>query len=61
MKLTRQQIEKLHQVYNHFHEINEFTVTVDDNDMVSVSFDMKDIPNKVKISKSKEFIPQVYK
>ncbi|NBR23101.1 MAG: hypothetical protein EBU08_04795 [Micrococcales bacterium] len=62
MTLTRQQIEKLIFVYNHFHEIQEFSVTVDENDGVSVQFNLNSIPIKYTEDESgKKFIPQVYK
>ena len=60
--LTRQQIEKLLAVYNHFHEIQEFSVQVDDNDAVSVQFNLNSIPIKYTADEgSRQFIPQVYK
>lgn len=63
MTLTRNQIEKLHQIYKHFHEIKEFTITVESDDMINVRFDISDIPPEVKSKgkQKKDFIPEVFK
>ena len=50
MKLSRDQIEKFLDVYNHFHEIEHFTVDINDDGKVIISFDLTD----VKLSESKE-------
>ena len=50
MKLSRDQIEKFLDVYNHFHEIEHFTVDINDDGKVMISFDLTD----VKLSESKE-------
>ena len=50
MKLSRDQIEKFLDVYNHFHEIEHFTVDINEDGKVLISFDLTD----VKLSESKE-------
>ena len=50
MKLSREQIEKFLDVYNHFHEIEHFTVDINEDGKVLISFDLTD----VKLSESKE-------
>jgi hypothetical protein len=62
--LRREQIEKLIDIYNHFHEIQSFTISLEeDSDMINVSFDMNDIkPEHVPINKfDKPFKTQVFK
>ncbi len=62
--LTRDQIEKLIQTYNHFHEIRSFTISLEeDTDMVSISFSLSDVVKEHKgVDKfDKPFKPQVYK
>ena len=62
--LKRDQIEKLIEIYNHFHEIQSFSISLEeDTDMISVSFDINDIkPEYVPKDKfDKPFKPQVYK
>ena len=62
--LKRDQIEKLIEIYNHFHEIQSFTISLEeDTDMISVSFDINDIkPEHVPKDKfDKPLKPQVYK
>ena len=49
--LSRTQIEKLIQIYEHFHEIPTFTISLEsDSDMINVAFDMASIPEKQKAS-----------
>jgi len=43
MKLSRKQIEKFVEVYEHFHEIEHFTVDVQNDDQVIVSFNLSDV------------------
>jgi hypothetical protein len=62
--LTRDQIEKLIDVYNHFHEIQTFTIFLeDDSDMISINFNLNDIisDHKPKDKFDKTFKPVVYK
>lgn len=62
--LRREQIEKLIDIYNHFHEIQTFTISLDDeSDMVSINFDLNDVkPEYIASDKfDKPFKPQVYK
>jgi hypothetical protein len=62
--LRREQIEKLIEVYNHFHEIQSFTIALeDDSNMINISFDMNDVKAEyISASKfDKPFKPQVYK
>ena len=64
MTLSRQQIEKLYQIYRHFSEIKDFSITVEDNDTISVRFDLANIPTEVHSKKDKfdkDFIPEVFK
>jgi len=64
IKLRRDQIEKLIDIYNHFHEIQSFTISLEeDSDMVSINFDLNDVMSD-HISKDKfdkPFKPMVYK
>lgn len=42
--LKREQIEKLIDIYNHFHEIQSFTIALEeDSDMITVSFNINDV------------------
>ncbi len=62
--LRRDQIERLIEIYNHFHEIQTFTISLeDDSDMVSINFDLNDVkPEHVPENKfDKPFKKQVYK
>ena len=62
--LKREQVEKLIDIYNHFHEIQSFTISLeDDSDMITVSFDINDVKAEHKSSDKfdKSFKPEVYK
>ena len=62
--LRRDQIEKLIDIYNHFHEIQTFTISLDDNsDMISINFDINDVKADYKPSEKfdKPFKPMVFK
>lgn len=62
--LRRDQIEKLIDIYNHFHEIQTFTISLeDDSDMISINFDINDVKPEYtpKDKFDKPFKPQVYK
>jgi len=62
--LKREQIEKLIDIYNHFHEIQTFTISLEeDSDMVSINFNLNDVkPEYNSIGESnKPFKPMVYK
>jgi hypothetical protein len=64
VKLKRDQVEKLIDIYNHFHEIQSFTITLEeDSDMISINFDINDVkPDYVAKEKfDKPFKPMVYK
>jgi hypothetical protein len=64
IKLKREQIEKLIDIYNHFHEIQSFTISLEeDSDMISINFDINDVkPDYVAKEKfDKPFKPMVYK
>lgn len=64
IQLTRDQIEKLIEVYNHFHEIQTFTISLEeDSDMINVGFNLNDISssNKSKNKFDKSFKPIAYK
>jgi hypothetical protein len=64
IKLRREQIEKLIDIYNHFHEIQSFTISLEeDSDMISINFDINDVkPEYVAKDKfDKTFKPMVYK
>ncbi len=44
IELKREQIEKLIDIYNHFHEIQSFTIALEeDSDMITVSFNINDV------------------
>lgn len=62
--LKRDQIEKLIDIYNHFHEIQTFTISLEeDSDMVSINFDLNDVKPALqpKDKFDKPFKPMVYK
>ena len=62
--LKREQIEKLIDIYNHFHEIQTFTISLEENtDMVSINFNLNDVKpqNTSKDKFDKPFKPMVYK
>jgi hypothetical protein len=62
--LKRDQIEKLIDIYNHFSEIQTFTISLEeDSDMVSINFNLNDVsPEHVAKNKfDKPFKPMVYK
>lgn len=62
--LTRKQIEKLVEIYSHFHEIETFTISLEeDSDMVSVNFSLCDVKSELKSQGKfdKPFKPAVYK
>lgn len=62
--LRRDQIEKLIDIYNHFHEIQSFNISLEeDSEMVSISFDMNDVKPeyKEKDKFDKPFKPMVFK
>ena len=64
IQLRRDQIEKLIDIYNHFHEIQSFTIALEeDSDMVSISFNLNDVtPEHIAKNKfDKPFKPMVYK
>jgi hypothetical protein len=64
IKLKREQIEKLIDIYNHFQEIQSFTISLEeDSDMISINFDINDVkPDYVAKEKfDKPFKPMVYK
>ena len=62
--LKREQIEKLIDIYNHFDEIQTFTISLEeDSDMVSINFNLNDVkPDYDPKNKfDKPFKPVVYK
>lgn len=62
--LRRDQIEKLIDIYNHFHDIQSFTISLEDNsDMITVSFDINDVKPEYQPTDKfdKPFKPRVYK
>jgi len=62
--LRRDQIEKLVDIYNHFHEIETFTISLEeDSDMVSINFNLNDVsPEHIAKNKfDKPFKPTVFK
>lgn len=64
IQLKREQIEKLIDIYNHFHEIQSFTIELEeDTDMVSISFNLNDVePEYVAAGQfDKPFKKQVFK
>jgi hypothetical protein len=64
IRLRRDQIEKLIDIYNHFHEIQSFSISLEeDSDMITVSFDINDVkPERTSRDKfDKPFKPQVYR
>lgn len=64
IKLKREQIEKLIDIYNHFHEIQTFTISLEeDSDMVSINFDLNDVKHQhnSKHKFDKSFKPMVYR
>lgn len=64
IKLRRDQIEKLIDIYNHFQEIQSFTISLEeDSDMVSINFDLADVISEhaAKNKFDKPFKPVVYK
>lgn len=62
--LKREHIEKLIDIYNHFHEIQTFTISLEeDTDMVSINFNLNDVKSEY-VSKDKfdkPFKQMVYK
>jgi hypothetical protein len=64
IQLRRDQIEKIIDIYNHFSEIQTFTISLEeDSDMVSINFNLNDVsPEHVAKNKfDKPFKPVVYK
>ena len=55
ISLTREQISKLNLVYEYFKDFNSFTVTLEENGKVLVSFDISDIKHK----QDKHFIQKI--
>ncbi len=55
LTLTREQIGKLISIYEHFKEIDTFTVQLEHNGMVSISFDIAEI----KPREDNRFIPKI--
>ena len=53
--LTREQIGKLISIYDHFKDIQTFTVKLEEDGKVSVSFDILEINPK----EDKTFIPKI--
>jgi hypothetical protein len=63
IQLRRDQVEKLIEVYNHFHEIQSFSISLDqDSNMVSISFNLNDVsPEHIAKNKfDKPFKPMVF-
>lgn len=59
MELTREQIEKFVEIYEHFHEIKCFTVEHTDDGEFLVTFNMNDVELAKEITNekySKEFV-----
>ena len=62
--LSRTQIEKLIQIYEHFSDIPSFTISLEsDSDMINVAFEMSSIPEKQKaiVRTEKPFKAQSFK
>ena len=62
--LKREQIEKLIDVYNHFKDIETFTISLEeDSDMISINFSINDVKtdHEPKDKSDKPFKPLVYK
>jgi len=62
--LKREQIEKLIDVYNHFKDIETFTLSLEeDSDMISINFSINDVTTEFspKDKFDKSFKPVVYK
>jgi hypothetical protein len=62
--LKRDQIEKLIDIYNHFSEIQTFTISLEeDSDMVSINFNLNDVSSdyNAKNKFDKPFKQMVYK
>lgn len=55
ISLTREQISKLISIYDHFRDIQNFTVRLEDDGKVYVSFDILEISPK----EDKNFIPKI--
>ena len=55
LTLTREQIGKLISVYEHFKDIHSFTVQLEEDGKVSVSFDI----SAIKPREDKHFIPKI--
>ena len=55
LTLTREQISKLISIYEHFKEIHSFTVQLEDDNKISVTFDLADINPAI----DKSFIPRI--
>ena len=55
ISLTREQIGKLITVYDHFKDIRTFSISLEQNGKVSVSFDISDIKQK----QDKHFIQKI--
>lgn len=43
MKLSREQIKKFVEIYEHFHEIQHFTVRYHEDGKISVTFNLDDV------------------
>jgi hypothetical protein len=59
MKLTREQVVKFVEIYEHFHEIECFTVEHAEDGRIMVSFDLNDmllVKDQIKDQYSKEFV-----
>ena len=64
IQLRRDQIEKIIDIYNHFSEIQTFTISLEeDSDMVSINFNLNDVsPEHIAKNKfDKPFKPAVFK
>ena len=60
MKLTREQVEKFVEIYEHFHEIKCFNVEHTDDGQIIVSFDLNDVvlvKDRIEYQHTKEFVP----
>jgi hypothetical protein len=55
LTLTREQISKLISVYDHFKDIRSFSIKLEDDNKVCVSFDLVEI----KPIEDKSFIPKI--
>ena len=61
MKLSREQIKKFVDIYEHFHEIQHFTVQCLEDDKIYITFNLDDV-KLIKDSEkfAKEFVPDRY-